>query len=627
MQSGEKMFTVDKFLGVNESADGYTELKMGEASAIENFSITDGLNLKLRPGVQRMDFAAERDPAQILSCWAGFISEGSSVEYLVIVDFKETDRIWAFTRQNDGGYAAVLRQEGAIGLSDAENHMVKIFPFGGKLWIMSRANTVSFSGESFQKEDPYVPLVIAGAAPSGGGTMLEGINMLTNLRRIDYSSDGASTGYVLPEEALSVVKIIVDNVPGDIEALGAFDGNSHTFTFNVPPEKGVGNVEFTYMSDPAASEKTRLLIASMPLVEAFNGSTDTRIFFGGSGNTCYYTGVTQDGQATPMYFPSVNHAKIDMAGASVTGLVRHFGKLLVFTRDGTYTLSYEPVTMEDGSTTAGFYLRSINRGIGSDVVGQVQTVNNYPRTVTSDGIYEWRIAANTRQDERYAQRVSDRVQRTFMAAKDIQRFVTCDNNFDRTYYVFLNDREGTVLVSRYGLAKEDIWTVYKGDIFKDVRRAFIFDGTLFFDNGSEVFRFSESAAKDVQADHSGGSQAIHALWESGYMDFGADFRRKFSSEIYVSMLPDSHSEMTITAQTDRRDAYTEKTVSGNLFSFRNLSFPVFTFDVNNTPKIRRIRLKAKKFVYYKLIFRVDAPGAKATVLRYDQKIRFGSMAK
>ena len=83
----------------------------------------------------------------------------------------------------------------------------------------------------------------------------------------------------------------------------------------------------------------------------------------------------------------------------------------------------------------------------------------------------------------------------------------------------------------------------------------------------------------------------------------------------------------ITAATDRRSEYAEKTVMSNILDFSKLDFRHFTFDTNNTPKIHKIRLKAKKFVYYKLIFRVEADGATATVLGYDQKIRFGSMAK
>jgi hypothetical protein len=64
-----------------------------------------------------------------------------------------------------------------------------------------------------------------------------------------------------------------------------------------------------------------------------------------------------------------------------------------------------------------------------------------------------------------------------------------------------------------------------------------------------------------------------------------------------------------------------------VFSWANANFVDWTFDTNNTPKINRIRLKVKKFVYYKLIIRVTEPGVKATVLGYDQEVRFASMAK
>lgn len=628
MQSGTKMFTVDKFLGINEAADGYTELKMGQASEMKNFLITDGFNLKMRPGVKRMDFNQERNPAPILASWAGFISESSTQEHLLVVDFADgTDRIWLYIRNETGGYITQYRQDGALGLTSTEDHMVKVFAFGGKLWVMSRVNTVSYQNGIFVTEEPYVPLVIAGASPAGGGTTLEGINLLSSLRRIDYSADGEATAYVLPAEAREVVKIIIDNLEVTPGNAGAYDIATKTFTFKTAPVKGVGNVEITYNTYEPDTEKTRLTILSMPLVEAYNGSTDTRLFVGGNGNICYYTGVTQSGEATPMYFPAMNEAAVDMTGASVTGLVRHYSKLLVFTRDGTYTLSYEPVTTEDGTTTAGFYLRSANREFGNDVIGQVRTVKNYPRTITQNGIYEWKITSSYYQDERYAQRVSDLVQRSLRNAPDIHRFVTCDNDFDKTYYVFLNDDEGTVLVDRYDLTKNDIWCIYKGDIFKGVKNAFVFEGNVFFTNDTEVFCFSTSATKDASTDPDGAPVSIKALWESGYMDYGADFRRKFNSDIYISVLPQPNSELIVTAQTDRRSEYTEKVVTTNILDFSNINFKNFTFDTNNTPKIHKIRLKAKKFVYYKLVFRVDADGATATVLSFDQKVRFGSMAK
>jgi hypothetical protein len=409
---------------------------------------------------------------------------------------------------------------------------------------------------------------------------------------------------------------------------GSFDVAAHTFTFKTAPVKGVGNVEITYDTDAAAAEENRMRIVRMALTEAYNGSTDTRLFVAGDGsNICYYSGVTQNGEATPMYFPAMNEIAVDMTSAAVTGLVRHYSKLLVFTRGGgAYTISYEPVTNTDGSTVAGFYLRSANKGFGNDVMGQVATVNNFARTVTKDGIYSWNITASYYQDERYAKRISDKVEKSLKAA-DINQVVSCDDDFSKTYYLFLNDSRGTVLVNRYDLGRDGVWCIYRGELFRNVKNAMVSNGVMVFNNETELFLLNASIAYDAPTVSGGNPLPIKAVWESGYMDFGADFQRKYSSQLYVSLLPQAHSNMTITAATDKRSEYMEKVTSGNLFTWAEADFRWWSFETNTSPKIRRIRLKVKKFVYYKLIFRVEEPGARATVLGYDQTIRYGSLAK
>lgn len=625
MAANEKMFTVDRFLGINQEADGSTELAMGEASEMLNFAITDGFNLKTRPGVNRVRFGTDRVNAPILASWAGHISAESEHEYLVAVDFFDGhDRIWWYYK----GAEAMERhvQTGALGLTSATDHMVKIFAFNGKLWIMSRENTVSFQGEQFQAEPPYIPKVITGATPSGGGTELEAINLLTPKRRIDYSADGTAKAYVLPEEAQSVEKITLDGNDYPLASAGSFDSVSHTFTFGTAPQKGVGNLEFTYQTYTADAQRDRMTILSMPLVEAYNGSTDTRLFFGGNGNVCYYTGVPETGEVTPMYFPALNYVSVDMTGAAVTGLVRHYSRLLVFTRDGAYSLSYEPVTLPGGMVTAGFYLRAVNREFGNEALGQVQTVDNFPRTITQDGVYEWKVTASYYTDERYARLVSGRVQ-NYMKDADIRSVVTCDDSLEKTYYVFLNDNLGTVLVNRYGLSKGNIWCVYRSRLFSGVKSAFLFGGAVHFANGQEVFALDESISRDVPETEGSDPMDIECLWKSGYMSFGADFKRKFSSEVYVSMLPETHSGIEVTAETDKRSEYAKKQIANNVFSFASLDFADMSFNTASTPKIRRMRIKVKKFVYYRLIFRTYKSGQRATLLSYDQKIRYGSMAK
>lgn len=623
------MFTVDRFLGINEGADGKTEVNMGEASAMKNFLVTDAWNLAVRPGIRRLDFDMVREPARILAMWAGQIGDESGFdedEYLAVVDFAEgKDRFWMYAME-DGSWKVCFAQEGTLGITD-ESAAVKIFAFGSRLYVMSTAGCAVLQGGRLLTAEPYIPRVIAGMDPAGGGTAFESINLLTGKRRVDYSSDGEAVEYVLPSEAASVLGVTIDNTEYPPGELGSFDRERGIFTFTAAPVKGVGNVEFLYDTEDPEAEETRRRLLRMPLLEAYNGSTDTRLFTAGDGSSiCYYTGVTENGVASPLYFPAMNEVKVDVTGAAVTGLVRHYSKLLVFTREGACTISYEPVTQADGSTIAGFYLRTMNRDFGNDAVGQVQTVNNYPRTISRDGIYEWRITSSYYKDERYAKRISDKVKRSLGNA-DINRVVTCDDNYSRTYYVFLNDEDGTVLVNRYDLGKDEIWCIYNSSLCSSVSQAMVCKGRVIFRNDREIFCFDDNSAMDAGAEPEGETTAIEATWESGYMDFGADFKRKYSSQIYVSMLPQANSALTITAATDKRSDYMEKTIRSNLFSFGNFSFPRLTFDTNTTPRIQRVRLKVKKFVYYKMIFRVEEPGAKATILGYDQTVRYASMAK
>lgn len=623
--SSKKMYTVDRFLGLNEAADGETELQMGQAAKMVNFTVTDGYNLATRPGIQRIALEEERGMAPILGVWSGNVG---GHDLMVAVDFYGgKDRIWMYTAETDGGIAFFYRQEGALGLSEAEDAKVKIFTFGGKLFIMSRGNTVVWENGTFIQAQTYVPLVVIGAAPSGGGTALEGLNLLTHLRRMEFSADGESTVYVLPEEAISIAELKIDNRETDPAEAGSFDRAAHSYTFHTAPEKGVSNVEITYGTDPAAAEENRMRVVNMTLAENYNGATDTRLFLAGDGsNICIYSGVPQSGDITKLYFPAMNEVAVDMTAGAVTGLVRSDTKLLVFTPSGADLITYEPVTLEDGNTIGGFYLRTANREFGNQAMGQVQVVRNKIRSVTKGGIYEWNFGSYYTRDERHAKRVSDPVSRSFQKA-DAERMVTCDDNYSQTYYIFLNDSDGTVLVNRYAL-DGDIWCMYRSELCKNVRWAVMVGQSMAFATDRDILFFAPWATQDIfhKGEHRGDG-SIQAVWESGHMDFGADFRRKYAGMIYVSVLPQSKTKLKVTAETDRRDDYDDKEIVTNTFSFDNASFANWSFDMSRTPKIHRVKLKVKKFVYYKLIFKVDEPGKRATILSYDMDMRLSSMVK
>ena len=109
-----KMFSVDKFLGLNQSGDGDTELRMGEASRMVNFTVTDGLNLKTRPGVLPAAFDSLRTPAPILALWAGFVG---TRERIVLVDFYQgADRITIYGKDPQGDVTILSTQTALLEL-------------------------------------------------------------------------------------------------------------------------------------------------------------------------------------------------------------------------------------------------------------------------------------------------------------------------------------------------------------------------------------------------------------------------------------------------------------------------------------------------------------------------------
>lgn len=614
--ANEKMFTVDKFLGLNEVADGFSELKMGAASRMVNFSVTDAGNITVRPGFSKIPFFADTD--KILTMWAGYIRND---QYIVAADMTQgADRLTVL-RVEGTLFTAIAERSGLLGLAGAAGEVVKIFPFGEKVYVMSPSANLSIqideTGAQIQSETPYVPTVVTGADAMGGGTQLERINLLSSQRRIVYSCDGESTNYVLPSEAVAVLQAATDS--GDLEF--TFDAKNHTVTFQQPPEEGVTNLTVTYDTDHEAAAASRKLVTSMPYWENYNGATDTRLFFYGDGsNITFYTDIPESGKADPLYVPAMNEIAVDFSGSPITGMIRHYNKLMVFKPDGAHAITYEPVTLTDGTVTAGFYLRTINKTIGSDTHSQVQLVNNNPRTICAKSLYEWKVSSHSVGDERYANRISDNVARS-LASADPAKIVTCDDNSTHTYYIFLNDTNGTILAHRYNL---NVWCLHRSPLAVGVKQATICENNLVFRTDYGIFFLDQSARFDSDGVN---SYAIPAVWESGYMDFGENYRRKFTSFLWFGIKPESYSALTITAASDRKSNYAEKTIRSELFDYGKINYAKWSYDASSAIRTRRVKLKVKKAIFYKLIIKVNEPGARATVLGYDQLVRFTSLVK
>ena len=108
---------------------------------------------------------------------------------------------------------------------------------------------------------------------------------------------------------------------------------------------------------------------------------------------------------------------------------------------------------------------------------------------------------------------------------------------------------------------------------------------------------------------------IVADWESGAIDFGAAYSRKYSAALWVGLKPIDGTSVDVTVETDRKNTFRERLISSEKAKIPGQPFMVKT------------KLKAKKFVYYRLILKVDTRMLPVTVTNVEIRVRMTSDAK
>lgn len=584
-----KVFSLQRFLGLNESPDGDTQIKMGESPEMRNWRITQQGHLSVRPGYAEI----RKFSGPVRGLWRGFV--GGQAQTICVAD----GAVWVLS-------GSELRRIGDIWDADTS-----VFGFSGKVYFLNGHEYLVWDGEGFvDAVDGYVPLVTAAAAPGGGGTQVEPVNRLTGKRRCRFSADGKATEYHLPEaQLLSVDKVVI----GTEQAYGwTADPVTGVVTFLEAPAAGNSNVEIWY----TAPNTLRSLVEGMRYAEQFNGAADTRVFLYGDGSAkAIYCGVTEDGQASAEYFPDLYEILIGSENAPLTGMIKYYDRLMSYKADGgAFSTSYEVTTLADGSMIPGFKTVSVNREIGNDAPGQVRLVQNIPRTIFGGNLYAWTYINYATRDERNAKLLSQRVQNSLSGA-DPRRVFCFDDDSEQEYYLFLNDSRGTVLVNNYEL---DVWFLYTGLPAAAACRTE--NGLLLGFADGRLVLMSKELPNDA-------GKAIDAFWASGHMSFERDWQRKTSSEVWVSVQPTASANLMVTARSDRRGDYTDKAISMPLTTFRNFDFGRMSFITTRSPQMERLKLKVKKFVYYQLILKSNYVASDATVLAVDFKVRYTGNVK
>lgn len=694
--SGEKIYRIQKWLGLNECAGGDTLLKVGEASVMTNWRVTNDWKLSSRPGTAtvkgllqayslsvaataaavRVDYtvcraitmyptaAASADGFVALSgtsvavdyssaaTYAGYYWGYSSLVAYQLVSctydaaadtytwsMKAVTAVSSSTNKTVAGlwsgYVGATQYmvaacdgklwkvyDGAdfckteIG-SITTTSPVCMFGFAGKLYILNGTQYKEWDGTTYADVVGYRPLVNTEVPPAGGGTLAEGINKLNGLRRCWISPNGTTATFQLPEKNITSIDWV------KVNATGATLTPTTDYTVNTTT--GV----VTFVSTPAAGTDTyeiawtfpttyRSTVLAMKFAEMYNGTTDTRVFLYGDGsNKAFYSGVDYDGKPRADYFPDLNVLDVGEANTPITSMIRHYSRLIAYKSDSAYSVQYGTISLAaDGYTTiAAFYTTPINRSIGNVAPGQVRLVMNDPVSLFGKDVYEWKngssYSSNLTVDERQAVRISDRVINT-LDGFNLSACSCYDDNVAQEYYICYN---GNALVYNYAA---NVWYAYSN--FPAACMCGLGNDLYMGTTGGQLRLVSSLYANDDGTD-------IPAYWESGNMAFDRPTMTKYSPMLWVSLQPGAKAELTVTIQTDKKSTFSDKVINAALSVFDDWDFSHFSFDLSTKPRMTRLRLKAKKFVYYKLILETGTDSAKATVLESAVLVRYCGNAK
>lgn len=615
-QKNEKTFPIARWLGLHENPDGDTKLKMGEAAVMRNWRVTRDGNLQKRPGTREVLHIGD---TPVLAVWTGFVAGEERVMAICGKTLYSCRASGAWTAQSVGSWQSE---------TSTEAHM---FGFSDKLWILTGSEYLCWDGTSLASVDGYVPLVAMTIGPEGGtsgGELLEQVNKLTGKRRAWLSPDGAGTVFHLPDsypiQAVDYVKDLGTNE--DLDPAGyTVDLTERTVTFSTAPAESVNSLEVGWH----VAEDFRGQVTGKLRSEIFNGGQDTRVFLYGDGPDAIYSDLDYTGQPRADYFPDLNVVRVGTENTPITGMVRQYSSLVAFKPNETWSVNFGQVETATGDLIPGYYVTPVNKSIGhSSLRAGVQLVLNDPISITGSDLYEWvpNRAGNLTRDERQAKRISDRVHESLrefdldsLTSRDGLRWVrTFDDNYHQEYYLFTD--EGQALVWNYAA---DAW--YRYEDFP-MYRPFSYLGELYYGStAGGIQHVSTDYHYDKIAD--GDPTDISCYWESGSMSFGADYQRKYSAMLWLGIKPESRAKVTVTVETDRNALNQEKDVASALFGFDEMDFEDFTFETNRKPQIRRLKLKAKKFVFYKLILKSENSNAGATIVGADIRVRYTGYAK
>ena len=596
--------TIEKFLGLNLSNTGDTQIQLGESGNMNNFYITNDYKLRKMYGYKSFwDFENE-----ITGMSAVVLNK---IHYLLVAikdttSTPATGKLYYFLSDelDDEESWDTLEPHliGTIGTGDCS-----FFTFDNKVYILC-GKYMSWDGTTLKEVDGYIPKVFIGCTPAtGAGTEYEQINLLTGKKHMTFNGDGSSTVYQLAQKNIaSVDKVIVDGT--ELSTGYTADTTEGTVTFDTAPSDVNDNVDIYWTKN----DGSRGYIEGMKFGTIFGGDVDTRVFLYGNPtekNRIRYS-APEDGIPSVEYFPTFNQLDVGPKNFAVTDLTRQYDRLLVTTnKPEAYYLTISTVQLDENNTTTSIQTFPLNEEHGNIAMGQGRVLNNDPVTIENGAIIKWKSTAV--RDERNMSDISQKI-KLDLIGMNLATVKTLDHQSDNQLWV-----SSTNKIYIYNYFNETYSRLILAD---EMTHLVDLDNVVYAatDDG-KIVRFGE------EFDDYDGTK-INARWEMDFYDFETPYLRKTMKKLWVLMQPQAKASATIGYITNVNESPIKKDIEYSLVFFDDVDFSNFSFQVSNNPQPFRLKLKAKKFTNLKITIE-NKEKTDCTILALSLRVETGGESK
>lgn len=503
----------------------------------------------------------------------------------------------------------------------------------GKIYILTGKEFLCYDGETVKavSEDAYIPTILISRNPTGGGTLYEGVNLISPKRKESFLGNSTDKVYQLSANKLdSVDKVEVLGTNGEATEVTDYTADlttgKITFTKAYEPEvPGQDNVFITYTK---TVEGYADRINKCTISDLYGVGGSNRVFL--SGNPEYKSYDWYSDIFKPNYFPDLNYSIVGTSDTAIMGYQR-LGKYQMIIKEDNQQDStvFQRWGMSDTDGNVTFSVEQGIAGIGAISKHCFGILADEPLFLSRQGVQA--ITSNNIVAERTMRNRSFFVDSYLTTEEGLENAVACEWN---GFYVLCVNGVAYVLDGKNKSYKERsiasydysyecyYWTNIPAISLLSVK------GDLYFGTADgRICKFNTD--KDKMDRYNDDGQAIVASWSTKNDDDNAPHLYKSMTKkgCLVTIKPYTRSSGTIYVLKDGNPRQLLRRGIMDILDWDDIDFDRFTFNTNDSPQDIFFKKKVKKYKRQQIIVENDALNEGFGILQIVKTFTVGNYAK